>query len=112
MRLALITLVLSFIIMVLNVVLPKVLQRCTSKSYGLRWTPTPLRTKSATQLLLCADGFPNIADAVGMGVSCHIFLAALSSSISLVVCPSVGPSVGPSLSDVCEKVTFTLSKGN
>ena len=39
---------------------------------------------------------------------CHIFLAALSSSTSLVVGPLVGLSVG----DVCEKVSFRVSKGN
>ena len=36
------------------------------------------------------------------------FLAALSSSRSLVV----GPSVGPSVRHVCEKVTFRVSKGS
>ena len=36
------------------------------------------------------------------------FLAALSSSRSIVV----GPSVRPSVRDVCEKVTFRVSKGN
>ena len=35
----------------------------------------------------------------------HAFLAALSSSRSAVVCPSVRPSVG----DVCEKATFRVS---
>ena len=39
------------------------------------------------------------------------FLAALSSPRILVVCPLVGWSVGPS-NDVCEKVTFRVSKGN
>jgi hypothetical protein len=36
------------------------------------------------------------------------FLAALSSSRSLVVRPSVGWSVG----NLCEKVTFRVSNGN
>ena len=48
------------------------------------------------------------------------FLAAQSSSRSLVigpsvclsVCPSVRLSVSPSVSDVCEKVTFRVSNGN
>ena len=43
------------------------------------------------------------------------FLAALSSFRSLVVCPLVGPSVRRSVgrsTDVCEKVTFRVSKGN
>ena len=39
------------------------------------------------------------------------FLAALSSSRSVVVCPSVGPSVGPS-GDLCEKVIFRVLNGN
>ena len=43
--------------------------------------------------------------------SCFGFLAALSSSRRVNVRPSVGPSVGPS-ADVCEKVTFRVSKGN
>ena len=46
----------------------------------------------------------------------YVFLAAQSSSRSLVVGPSVGPSVGPtvcsSVRDVCEKVTFRVSNGN
>ena len=36
----------------------------------------------------------------------QVFLAALSSSWSLVVGPSVGPSVRPSVGHLCEKVTF------
>ena len=39
------------------------------------------------------------------------FLAALSSSRSLVVGWLVGLSVGLSVGDVCEKVTFRVSKG-
>ena len=39
-----------------------------------------------------------------------LFLAALSSSWSLVVCRSVGLSVGWSVGNVCEKVTFRVSK--
>ena len=48
------------------------------------------------------------------------FLAAQSSSRSLVVRPSVGPSVGPfvgpfvgpSVGHLCEKVIFRVSNGN
>ena len=40
-------------------------------------------------------------------IICHRFLAALSSSRSLVV----GLLVGLSIGDVCEKVTFRVSKG-
>ena len=40
------------------------------------------------------------------------FLAAQSSSRSLVVGLSVGWSVGRSVRDVCEKVTFRVSTGN
>ena len=40
-----------------------------------------------------------------------LFLAALSSSRTTVVGPSVRRSVGRS-TDVCEKVTFRVSKGN
>ena len=39
---------------------------------------------------------------------CRTFLAALSSSRSVVVGPSVGPSVG----GLCEKVTFRILNGN
>ena len=39
------------------------------------------------------------------------FLAALSSSRRVVVCWSVGLSVRPS-ADVCENVTFRVSKGS
>ena len=41
-----------------------------------------------------------------------LFLAAESSSISLVVGLSVGPSVGLSVLDLCEKVTLRVSNGN
>ena len=45
-----------------------------------------------------------------------IFLAALSSSRSLVVGPSirrsVGPSVGRSVGHLCEKVTIRVLNGN
>ena len=40
------------------------------------------------------------------------FLAALSSSRSLVVGWSVGLLVGLSVLDLCEKVTFRVSNGN
>ena len=40
------------------------------------------------------------------------FLAALSSSKSLVVCLSARPSVRSSVHHVCEKGTFRVSKGN
>ena len=40
------------------------------------------------------------------------FLAALSSSRSLVVGPFVGPSVGPFVGHSCEKVNFIVLKGS
>ena len=40
------------------------------------------------------------------------FLAALSSSRSLVVRRLVRPSVGPSVGELCEKVTFRILNGN
>ena len=46
----------------------------------------------------------------------NVFLAALSSSRRLDVCPSVGRSVrrsvAPSVREVWEKVTFRVSNGN
>ena len=78
--------------------------------------PAPPRTPPADSCWPCPCLFPSL-----LRVNLHRkeliqvrghFLAALSSSRSLVVGPSVRPSVGPSVGHVCEKVTFRVLEGN
>ena len=53
------------------------------------------------------DGLPRL-----LGCDPQCLLAALSSSRSVVVGPSVRPLVRPLVRNVCEKVTFRVLKGN